>query len=505
MSSMPIIAGFYPDPSICGRDGMYYIANSSFEYVPGAPIHSSSDLLTWRPLANALSRESQLDVRVAPPSAGIYATTLRYHGKFWLVTTNVIEHGRGQLLVSAEDPAGPWSQPVYVEGALGIDPDLCWDEDGVCHLTWASSVPGLNGIASVPIDPEAGVMLSEPKLLWQGTGLAFPEGPHLYRRNGWWYLLLAEGGTERGHAVTIARSQSLDQAFEPAPNNPILSHRSTSDPVQNTGHADLVELEDGSWAMVYLGVRPRGRTPMFHVNGRETFLAGIDWVDGWPVVDEDRFLPAPPPHGFTDQFDSSELDQRWISPNIPLSEFTSPQPSSGIQIMAAGEGEPQGMLLARARDTEWIAEATLDASQGACRFLVRIDDAHWYGIEIDGADAQAVAAIGPSIASLGSSTIEDSENVTVRITAREPEQNPLFPPHEPDLVELAVLTPNGDERVLATLDGRYLSTEVAGGFTGRTFGIAPTAGTVVVKWISYQPTTRENASDQEHKHELQTT
>ncbi|MDQ0826085.1 MULTISPECIES: glycoside hydrolase family 43 protein [unclassified Arthrobacter] len=501
MSSTPIIAGFYPDPSICRRDSTYYIANSSFEFAPGAPIHSSADLTTWTPLTNALDRQSQLDVRMAPPSTGVYATTLRYHGKFWLVTTNVLEYGRGQLLVSAEDPAGPWSEPVYVEGAVGIDPDLCWDENGVCHLTWVSSVPGLFGIASVPLDPQTGVMLSEPKLLWQGTGLSHPEGPHLYRLNGWWYLLLAEGGTERGHAVTVARSRTLKDAFEPAPSNPILTHRSTSATVQNTGHADLVELEDGSWAMVYLGVRPRGRSPMFHVNGRETFLAGVEWIDGWPVIDEERFTPTPPTHSFVDNFDSQKLDQRWISPNVHLQKVVSSQTPAGIRIDAPKEDEPQGMLLARARDREWIAEATIDVSAGSCRFLLRIDSAHWYGLMVSETGAEAVAAIGPSIASLGHLAIEDSRNVTLRIAVREPDENPLYPAHEPDLVELSILTAGGDEQVLATLDGRYLSTEVAGGFTGRTFGIEPTAGAIVAKRISYL--TLENAGTPGRERELQ--
>lgn len=502
MSSTPMIAGFYPDPSICRRDSTYYVANSSFEYVPGAPIHHSTDLKTWRPLTNALQRQSQLDVSAAPPSTGVYATTLRYHDKFWLVTTNVIEYGRGQLIVSAENPAGPWSEPVYVDGALGIDPDLCWDDDGVCHLTWASSTPGLQGIASVPIDPETGRMLSEPRLLWQGTGLAHPEGPHLYRREGWWYLLLAEGGTERGHAVTIARSRSLDAPFDPAPNNPILTHRSTSDPVQNTGHGDLVELEDGSWAMVHLGVRPFGRTPMFHVNGRETFLVGIAWVDGWPVVNEDRFEPTPPEHSFSDDFSSSELHLRWISPNTHLCDFTSFEQPAGIKVKVAEAGEPQGMLLARARDLEWTAEATLDTSKGGSRFVVRIDHAHWYGIVVDGSAAQAVAVIGPATSILAQSAIEDVQNLRLRITVRKPEENPLNPRHEPDLVELAILTHQGAEHILATLDGRYLSTEVAGGFTGRTFGVVPTAGETLVKKISYRPGDHARVVEQEHSLEL---
>lgn len=488
MSCVPIIAGFYPDPSICQHEGVFYIANSSFEYAPGVPIHASSDLKTWTPLGNALSHEQQLNVRIAPPSTGIYATTIRFHERFWLATTNVIEYGRGQMLVSAESAAGPWSNPVYVEGAIGIDPDLCWDEQGTCHLTWASSVPGKEGIASVPIDPESGTMLAEPVILWQGTGLANPEGPHLYRVEGWWYLMLAEGGTERGHAITIARSRALDQPFTPAPTNPILSHRSTSEPVQNTGHGDLIELTDGSWAMVYLGVRPRGRTPMFHVNGRETFLAGIDWVDGWPVVDQHRFRAEALDHSFTDHFSQPSLHQRWISPNRHLSDFTSVEQPTGIRMRAASGNEPTGMLLARARDSQWVAEATMDVSAGTCRFLVRIDKAHWYGIALDAETAEAVAAIGPSIASIGRASVLDVTNVTVRISVREPAENPINPHHEPDIVELALITPDGAIHNLASLDGRYLSTEVAGGFTGRTFGVEPLSGEILVKEVTYQTT-----------------
>ena len=172
----------------------------------------------------------------------------------------------------------------------GSAPELSvLDDDGTCYVTYCSTDPDLPGIAQARVDLAAGTLLGDPVRLWSGTGLAFPEAPHLYRREGLWYLMIAEGGTERGHAVSIARSDRPDGPFEPAPGNPLLSHRSTTHPVQNTGHADLVRTADGTWAVVYLGVRPRGVTPMFHVNGRETFLAGVDWVDGWPVVDELRY------------------------------------------------------------------------------------------------------------------------------------------------------------------------------------------------------------------------
>ncbi|MFG6198233.1 family 43 glycosylhydrolase [Nonomuraea sp. JJY05] len=487
MTTTPIIAGFHPDPTICRAGDTYYIASSSFEYAPGVPIHRSTDLVSWTLVTNALQRPDQLDVHAAPASTGVYAPTLRHHGeKFWLVTTNVVEIHRGQLIVSADDPAGPWSEPVHVDGAIGIDPDLAWDEDGTCHLTWASTTPELTGIASAPIDPATGKMLAPPRLLWTGTGLAYPEGPHLYRRDGWWYLMLAEGGTERGHAVTIARSRSLHAPFEAAPANPILSHRSSSHRVQNTGHADLVQLADGSWAMVYLGVRPRGQSPMFHVNGRETFIAGVEWIDGWPVVDEERFAPNPPDHSFVDRFDSPELDPRWVSPNLFPHTFARWQAPGRLVLTARAEGEPRPVLAARARDLEWTAEARLDTSRGTGRLLVGIDCSHWYGLTADAETVEATVVIGPASTTVARVPIPPGDGVRLRISVREPAAVGLMPPPEPDIVELAVLAADGTPQVLGAFDGRYLSTEVAGGFTGRTFGVEPIAGEVVVHEVSYR-------------------
>jgi xylan 1,4-beta-xylosidase len=272
----PVIPGFAPDPSVCRAGGDYHLAVSSFEYVPGVPIWHSRDLVRWRQIGNALDRPEQLAL---PPdllaSRGVYAPTLRHHdGRFWLVTTVV--GGAGTIILTAEDPAGPWSDPVHLD-IPDIDPDLAWDEDGRCWCTFA-------GVRTVPIDPATGTLLGTPQRIWSGTGLQYPEGPHLYRIDGWWYLLLSEGGTECGHALSIARGRSPRGPFEPCPANPVLSHRSTDHPIQNTGHGDLVRARDGSWWMVLLGVRPRGRTPSYHGLGREVFLAPVRWEDGWPVV-----------------------------------------------------------------------------------------------------------------------------------------------------------------------------------------------------------------------------
>ncbi|MEU0743759.1 family 43 glycosylhydrolase [Streptomyces sp. NPDC006134] len=483
----PVIAGFHPDPSVCRVGDTYYLANSSFEYVPGVPVHRSTDLVTWTHIGHVLTRPSQLAPHAGTAGSGIYAPTLRHHGgRFWLVTTNIHEVRRGHLIVSAENPEGPWTDPVHVAGTIGIDPDLVWDDAGVCHLTWASFLPGLRGIATVPIDPATGAMLAEPRLLWGGTGLAAPEGPHLYRLGEWWYLLLAEGGTERGHAVTVARARSLDGPFEAAPHNPILTHRSTDHPVQNTGHADLVELADGSWAMVYLGVRPRGRTPKFHVNGRETFLAGVDWADGWPVVDEQRFAVKTQDHSFTDRFETPELHPRWVAPGTSPADFARRGSRSGLLLESRPHQQTPALLLTRVRDTQWTARARMDTSAGTGRFLLRIDSDHWYGLTADADTVEATVSIGPAVSTVARIPRPAGGAVLLSITVRDSDRpGPFGGPDEPDLVELAVVGDDGTSHVLGTFDGRYLSTEVAGGFTGRMLGAELVRGRVVIEEVTY--------------------
>lgn len=494
MGDAPIIAGFYPDPSICRVGDDYYIANSSFEYAPGVPIWHSTDLRHWNQVGNALHGPSQLPPGASLASSGIYAPTLRHHdGRFWLVTTDIAEIQRGHLIVSAESAAGPWSEPVHTAGTVGIDPDLSWDEDGVCHLTWASFHPNLSGIATVPVDPATGRMLGEPQLIWPGTGLAAPEAPHLYRIDGWWYLLLAEGGTERGHAVTIARSRTLDGDWEPAPSNPILSHRSLAVPVQNTGHADLVQLPDGGWAMAYLGVRPRGKTPGFHTNGRETFLAGVDWVDGWPVVVEDRFETAEADRSFTATFPEGPLHPRWVSPGGSPERLLSREGDS-LRI-APVDGDPAPAILAcRMTDFDWSADVVVRPSAGSARFAVRVDESHWYGLTASAGHVEATLRIGPATTTVARVPRDRGAPVVLRLRARTPQGDMFRPADQPDLIALVVVGSEGTEQVLGEFDGRYLSTEVAGGFTGRMLAIEALDGPILVDSVSYHAVAPEPAA-----------
>ncbi|RLK52656.1 glycoside hydrolase family 43 protein [Microbacterium telephonicum] len=482
----PIIPGFYPDPSICRVGDVYYVVNSSFEYLPGLPIHASTDLVTWRFVGNALTRPSQIPEHRGNPSGSVYAPTIRHHdGRFWIVWTDTNQHGAGvgQLLVHAEDAAGPWSDPVEIPGTVGIDPDLSWDEDGVCHLTWAPHAEHLHPLGTVPIDPETGTLLAEPRLLWRGTGGAHPEGPHLYRIDGWWYLLAAEGGTERGHSVTIARARTLDGPFEPAPTNPILTHRGIQHPVQNAGHGDLVQLVNGSWAMVHLGVRPRGATPGFHLNGRETFLVGVDWVDGWPVVDEGRFTATPVDASFHDDFTDAALAGRWLGVGMFPETFTEPTGDGGGVVVRAGRGPGIPLLCVRAVDEEWTVDARVDAAGGVAALEVRIDEAHSYALVHDGRTVSAVLTIGPAVSTLA--TVESGPEAVLRLRARLPEPTSRWGEPQPDIVDLVVVSAEGAETVLGSADGRYLSTEVAGLFTGRVVGVRAVSGDVVLRSFSY--------------------
>lgn len=313
----PIIPGFYPDPSICRVGEDYYLVNSSFEFFPGVPLWHSRDLLHWEQLGYVLTRESQAPLEKARTSGGIFAPTIRYHnGRFYMITTNVT--GGGNFFVWTDDIRGEWSDPVYIDH-VGIDPSLFWDDDGTVYYTGTHGFG--NGIGMFAIDLETGAKLSETKVIWTGSGGRSPEGPHLYKINGWYYLMIAEGGTEYGHMVTIARSRSVWGPYESCPRNPILTHRDAHrTDFQALGHADLVDTPDGKWWMVFHAIRPS--MFMLHHIGRETMLAPVTWDDnGWPVVYGGQLITASMqtegegnvcvPRSWHDDFSAPEIAPRW--------------------------------------------------------------------------------------------------------------------------------------------------------------------------------------------------
>jgi xylan 1,4-beta-xylosidase len=286
----PILPGFYPDPSICRVGEDYYIVTSSFAYFPGVPIFHSKDLVNWDQLGHVLDRPSQLNLDNQEQSRGIFAPTLRYNkGTFYMITTNVGKGGN--FIVTAENPAGPWSEPYWLD-APGIDPSLFFDEDGKAYYTGTRPAPegekyyGNWEIWLQELDLNTMKLVGKSYSLWRGAlrDAVWPEGPHLYKINGAYYLMISEAGTGHEHAISIARSEELTGPYIGHKSNPILTHRHLGKnyPIVNVGHGDLVETQKGEWWMVLLASRPYGG--YYRNLGRETFLAPVVWEDGWPIV-----------------------------------------------------------------------------------------------------------------------------------------------------------------------------------------------------------------------------
>jgi len=332
----PILRGFNPDPSIVRVGGDYYIATSTFEWFPGVQIHHSTDLANWTLITRPLRRASQLNMIGAPDSCGVWAPCLSHaDGLFYLIYTDVKRYGRTSVggasgaslrdfhnyLVTCTTIDGDWSDPVHLNSS-GFDPSLFHDDDGrkyLVNMLWDHR-PGANrfsGIVLQEYNPEQRCLVGERRVIFKGTDLGLTEAPHLYRRDGWYYLLTAEGGTGWGHAATLARSRSLEGPYELHPDGPILTARDRPDsPLQRAGHADLVEDARGRTWAVYLCGRPlrnRGRCVM----GRETAIQPMIWgEDGWlrteagdalPVLDVGQGEGAVPDVSELTRFDGPEL------------------------------------------------------------------------------------------------------------------------------------------------------------------------------------------------------
>lgn len=335
----PVLRGFYPDPSILRVGDDYYIATSTFEWYPGVAISHSRDLVHWRTLPPALTRSSQLDLRGRPNSGGVWAPALSHaDGLFHLIYTDV----RGwagdfkdvrNFLVTAPDIQGPWSEPVHLNNS-GFDPSLFHDDDGrkwLVNMVWdhRHGHDSFGGILLQEYDPAARRLVGPVHTIFRGTALGLVEGPHLYRVDGWYYLLVAEGGTFTTHAATVARSRSIEGPYEAMPDGPLLT--SAHDPslrLQAAGHGSLVQHADGSWSLAHLCRRPlsNGRA----ILGRETALQPIGWRDGWPRLAHGGQAPADqatvpdlpaqpwPPPAPRDDFDAIALAPHWQAPRVPI-------------------------------------------------------------------------------------------------------------------------------------------------------------------------------------------
>ena len=277
----PVIKGFYPDPSVCFANGKYYLASSSFQYFPGVPLFESDDLVNWTPIGFALTRPEQVMLDKINSSGGVFAPTIRYNdGRFYLVTTNDTTHEN--FYVWTDDIYGEWSDPITVDQS-GIDPSLLFDGGRVYFLSNGEDDSGVIGIVQCEIDITTGRKLTESRCIWQGTGGRFLESPHMYHINDSYYLMAAEGGTEYGHMITYARSDSPWGTFESYAKNPVLTNRNKAPYIiQGIGHGDMIQDKSGNWHILCLGFRQMDKWMPFHHLGREVFLVPVRFMeDGW--------------------------------------------------------------------------------------------------------------------------------------------------------------------------------------------------------------------------------
>ena len=391
----PILPGFFPDPSICRVGEDYYIANSSFEWFPGVPIHHSRDLVNWRLIGHALTRKSQLDLRGVPDSAGVWAPSLSYaDGQFWLIYTNVRNTGPGRsfkdldiFLTTAparEGGIGPWSEPVELN-SVGFDPSLFHDEDGrkwLVNMLWDFRKKDVDRFAGIVIQEydHRGRRLVGPmtKILQKRNVLC--EGPNLYQRDGWYYLMMAEGGTGWNHGIAMARSRNILGPYEPDPQPAVLTTRDDEKhPLQKAGHGEIVETPAGEWYLAHLASRPIPPERRC-VLGRETCLQRVEWRDGWlrlagggchPKVS----WPAPkdlpetrwPTTPERDHFDSLNPGAHWSSLRVPADEsWLSLSERPGWLRLRGRDSQQslfdQSLMARRVRHFQFTAETCLEFS-----------------------------------------------------------------------------------------------------------------------------------------------
>ncbi|HTG39866.1 glycoside hydrolase family 43 protein [Sphingomonas sp.] len=345
----PILSGYYPDPSVTRVGDDYYLVLSSFTHHPGLPIFHSKDLVNWTQIANAIDRPGQIDTSGLEVSRGVFAPDISYHdGTFYIVNTCV--DCKGNFVITAKDPKGPWSDPIWLPFE-GIDPSIYWEGDKayIVNNRAPDEPPRYDGHRAIWIqeyDWRAGKMVGESTQLVNGgvdisKKPVWIEGPHIFKKDGWYYMTAAEGGTSVNHSQVALRSKSLRGPFVPFAGNPILTQRgmdpARANPITSAGHAKLVQTQNGDWWATFLAVRPYAED--FYNIGRETFLLPVEWKDGWPIilpkgekipfVGKAPNLPAQPrptlptngDFAYVDEFDGNKLSMQWIGVRTPKAPF----------------------------------------------------------------------------------------------------------------------------------------------------------------------------------------
>ena len=494
-----IASGFHPDPTICERpEGGYYMVNSSFEYFPGMPVLESDDGMHWRKIGDAMSRPSQFPYEAMDNNQGIYAPTLRWHdGLYYLIVTNV---NKGNMILTTADPHEGWSDPIWVEGWPGIDPSLFFDDDGTVYICGneggeldehGEREPA--GIYLSTIDVATGTVLTKRRRICGGITGSNPEGPHLYKRDGRYYLMWAEGGTESGHMENIARADDPFGPYEMCPGNPLITNRSTHLTLQAIGHCDCAHFDADRTLMVFHGTRNNAEYPAQGWLGREPYAVWFDWKDGWPTIADQSYDCALNGCG-----ESLESDVAWITPSIDADgRFTvdgQPIPHADgaladhngatVTIRATRQDftlrEGPTMVGTRQTDFRCTFGATLADARalhgGETGVAVYANAAHWLEIAVAaGCRADGMVHVEARVHDAGLTAVVGAADIPadkpVRLTVRGDESGYRF---------------DVDGTDLGFAPGKVLSFVHAGGFTGILMGVwAHGDGTVVYDDVRY--------------------
>ena len=503
----PVLSGFYPDPSICRVGEDYYMVNSSFAYFPGIPVFHSRDLAHWEQIGNALDREEQLPLSGSEISRGIFAPTIRYHeGTYYIITTNV-DHG-GNFVITAQDPKGPWSVPHYLgDAAEGIDPSLFFDEDGKAYIVNNDDAPdykpeysGHRTIRIQEFDVKSDKTIGPRKIL-VNKGVhpeekpIWIEGPHMYKINGKYFLMDAEGGTSTWHSEVIFRSDSPMGTFTPWTKNPILTQRHLSaerpNPITCAGHADLIQTKEGDWWAVFLACRPINNK--FENLGRETFLMPVRWSeDGFPYMTQgNETVPlilkrtgvkrdASVTFGNfkeIEDFDNASLGMQWITLRAPATELYSLSDTPGFLTLkcadvSAAEKDTPAFVCRRMQHHKFESTTRMlfnpsDEKEKAGVLLFK-DEKHQYlfAVNKQGENKSVfLKRIGESEQILASDTISgNTKEIYLKVISQGTHYDFYYS-----------LKGEKDWTLLCKdVDASYLSTTTAGGFTGSVIGLYAT-------------------------------
>ena len=505
----PIIAGFYPDPTMIRAGDDFFIANSSFAYFPGVPLFHSKDLVNWTQVGHVLDRPSQLNLDSAGVSRGIFAPSLSYHdGTYYMITT-LVDRG-GNFFVTATDPKGPWSDPIWLREIDGIDPSFFFDDDGKVYIlnngppVGAPRYDGHRAIWMQQYDMTAKTLVGPRRVIVNGgVDLSkkpiWIEAPHVFKRDGRYYLICAEGGTADQHSEVVFRSNSVWGPWVPYRGNPILTQRhldsSRSFPVETAGHADFVETPNGEWWAVFLATRNYAKDTWN--TGRETFLLPVQWKDGWPMILEGQTtvpyahrrpnLPrqsgALVPHNgnfaYRDEFDGGTLPSHWVMLRTPREQWYDLTSAPGSLTMRArpdslaGVGQPSALFRRQQHGTATVTAAMVYRPEkpGDRAGIVAFHrGTHYYFLGVTQVDSQPVIQLrmragnatptADSVVTSAPIDLPSDGRVFLRIQARE------------GLYDFSYGTRENEWKDLKRdADGTILSTRVAGGFVGTMFGV----------------------------------